>query len=153
MWSVRRSQSSSADTAEACDQKAPGMAADRAHPVVLLVEADEPLGQVITAYLQRDGCRVVRVTGLEDAADAVSACPLTPAPDLMIVDLDHLDVRSSITNIDALTSLPVLLLASSPVPPRGMRRPDAVPLLPKPFTMHDLRQQVGSALRLGGGAP
>jgi CheY-like chemotaxis protein len=59
--------------------------------VILLVEADEPLAHVATAYLERDGYDVAHVANLAAALDVAkderAGAPLS----LVIVDLDSLD--------------------------------------------------------------
>ena len=121
-------------------------------PLVLLVEPDTHLGQLIAAYLQRDGCRVTCVASLRDAAAARrGACVEQPLV-LLIVDLDCLDTRGEAGEIDGLASLPVMLLASGPVPPASARQPGAAPILRKPFTMRELRLAVGTFLPRSGSA-
>jgi DNA-binding response OmpR family regulator len=119
-------------------------------PLILLVEPDRHLGRIIAAYLERDGCRVTRVDSLPGAAAARGAAP--SLPELLIVDLDHLDTRGAPAGIEALAAVPVMLLASGPVPPPSARQPGAAPILRKPFTMRELRRAVHAFLR-GAGSP
>src|SRR5262245_39449467 len=114
-------------------------------PLILLVEPDAHLGRIIAAYLERDGCGVTCVNSLPNAAAQLAAAP-RPRPVLLIVDLDHLDTRSEPGGIDGLAALPVLMLASGPVPSPSERRPGAAPILRKPFEMGDLRSAVADLL-------
>src|SRR5215217_4745018 len=116
-------------------------------PTILLVEADEHLGRVIAAYLERDGCRVMRVAGLPEAAGAATDELACHPVDLLILDLDHLDAGQTSVGIDVLASIPVVLLASGPVPPASARRRNAPVLLRKPFGMRELRRHVRSVLK------
>src|SRR5689334_4701272 len=119
-------------------------------PRVLLVEPDAHLGRIIAAYLQRDGCRVTCVDSLRDAAAARRGAPASPTLELLIIDLDCLDTRAAPGEIEGLASLPVMLLASGPVPAASERQPGAAPILCKPFTMHELRRAVGTLLPCSG---
>jgi DNA-binding response OmpR family regulator len=117
-------------------------------PVILLVEADEPLGRVVASYLRHDGYRVVR-------GDSLAACQRSaeagePAADLVLVDLDSLDMADEETRLADLRSLPVMLLASDRVPSRWERQIDGFSILYKPFAIHELRQQVSGLLPAGG---
>jgi DNA-binding response OmpR family regulator len=117
-------------------------------PLILLVEPDMHLGRIIAAYLERDGCRVTRVDSLPGAAAARGAAP--SLPELLIVDLDHLDTRGAPAGIEALAAVPVMLLASGPVPPPSARQSGAALILRKPFTMRELRRAVHALLRDAG---
>jgi DNA-binding response OmpR family regulator len=123
-----------------------------ARPVILLVEMDEPLGRVVASYLHHDGYQVVHGDSLAAACEQTAASG-GPVPDLWIVDLDSLDAAEQETQLAELRSLPVLLLASDPVPAHWERLLEGLTVLYKPFAIHELRQQVGDLLPVGGVTP
>src|SRR5947209_5597395 len=109
-------------------------------PVILLVEAEEPLARVIISYLERDGYRVQCVASLASALAAGDGGQAEGvAPELVLLDVDGSEAGLVGGALEGATWRRVILLTSDHASlrwARGQRSEGGgISVLDKPFAM------------------
>ncbi len=123
------------------------MVATHSSPRVLVVDDEPMVREVVTAYLERDGCRV---TVAEDGRAALDALQAT-APDLVVLDvmLPELDGLSVLTQLRRTSDVPVILLTARTEESDRILGLElgADDYVVKPFSPRELSARVRSVLR------
>jgi len=123
-----------------------------ATPLVLVADDDEDILSLVAYVLEAAGYGVVAAHDGEEALQlALDRRPAVAVLDVMMPQLDGLEVTRRLRATEGLEELPIILLtarvADSDV--QDGFGAGATAYLRKPFSPHDLRQQVAAAL---GGA-
>jgi CheY-like chemotaxis protein len=84
----------------------------------LLVEDDEAVRQVLSAFLQIDGIGVIEaVDGMDGLERACADCPDLVVTDIMMPRMDGITLLHRLREHDASRSVPVLLISGHSDPP------------------------------------
>jgi DNA-binding response OmpR family regulator len=114
---------------------------------VLLIEDDEPLSGILSAYLRARGYQVT-VSPTAEAAQAALADGLRP--DIVVLDINLPgETGWSVIRSDALTAAgnpPVVVASAMSISPDRLREYGVAGYLPKPFALETLRSTIGRLL-------
>jgi DNA-binding response OmpR family regulator len=118
-----------------------------ARPTVLLVEDEHSIGELVRAYLDRDGYRVVWVTSGEDALSELGRHPIK----LVVLDvgLPGMDGFEVCRRIRARSATPIVMLTARDEEPDRVVGLElgADDYVTKPFSLRELAARIRAVLR------
>jgi DNA-binding response OmpR family regulator len=122
-------------------------------PRVLVVDDEPMVREVVTAYLERDGCKVTVADSGRAALEALRVSP----PDLVVLDvmLPELDGLSVLTQLRRSSDVPVILLTARTEEPDRVLGLElgADDYVVKPFSPRELSARVRTVLRRSRTSP